>query len=732
MIKGLRIINWQRFRGEHEIELGAGVTSITARHADNPARSNWLGKSTLLWAIRFALFGEVPTETLDDAISYGEPDMGVDLELVDGFFVSRTRKRGKSTDLIVSTPDGRELTGGQADLAIAEHIGMGAADFERTAWIGQKQIHRFVTATPGERSQIVAEWLALDRVDHAATRARGKASHYEREIGATRARLDELPAAVDLEGKRAELSRARSESEALQANEREWSEYRTEVDLLNRARESVAFFKSEIAALPAPLDRDVKRAELHALQAGVEAAREAHREATRTREANAERRVLATKHERRDEAKRQVEILRGQLNGMGNGDASAFTAEVEGAAGDIAKLERDLFQTSKLARGDWDGHCPIACAQCSVADEVRAQLAQHIERKRLLEVDLEASRLRHRNAVAVVAKLRQTADARIKIEAKLEEAKRAANIALHDLPAEREVVEAPDPTAMIQAAAAIDADLARDERAAVKREQLSQRLATAEADCARLAKSIAGGPPPKLPGTLVDALAKVATLQAEIAGALAAVERRAELQAKLESDTAGLAIYRAAAVILGRSGVQRVVAQRAIAEIEASANERLACSGIDLSISLVYGKELAGLADVCDACGEPFPKSQRVKTCQACGATRGPKRDDKLHATLSSRSGAADDLAGYALQTAATAWLRRYRGTAWNVTILDEPFGALDAEHRAQLARAILAMSRADRSQVLVVAHSPDLNETFPGRVEIVASGQWSRVEGGA
>jgi hypothetical protein len=193
MIKGMRITNWQRFKGEHEIELGAGVTSITARHTDNPARSNWLGKSTLLWAIRFALFGEVPTETLDDAISHGEPELAVDLELIDGFFVSRSRKRGKSTDLMVSTPDGRELFGGQAQEAITAHIGMGSEDFERTAWIGQKQIHRFVTATPSERSQIVSEWLALDRVDQASTKARAKASQFEREIGATRARLDELP-----------------------------------------------------------------------------------------------------------------------------------------------------------------------------------------------------------------------------------------------------------------------------------------------------------------------------------------------------------------------------------------------------------------------------------------------------------------------------------------------------------------------------------------------------------
>jgi DNA repair exonuclease SbcCD ATPase subunit len=728
MIKGMRITNWQRFKGEHEIELGAGVTSITARHTDNPARSNWLGKSTLLWAIRFALFGEVPTETLDDAISHGEPELAVDLELIDGFFVSRSRKRGKSTDLMVSTPDGRELFGGQAQETICEHIGMGSEDFERTAWIGQKQIHRFVTATPSERSQIVSEWLALDRVDQASAKARAKASQFEREIGATRARLDELPAPFDLDAKRAELAGVKREQAAAQANARAWEVYREACARRDRAVQAVDFFKQEIAGLGAPLDCEGKRAELTALHARVEAVRATEREARRVREANADRLVLADKHVRRDEARRQVEILRGQLDGMGNGDASAFESEVETAAGDVAKLVRDHFNASKLARGDWDGHCPIACEQCTVAGAVRKQLAQHVERVRLIGVDLEASRLRHSNAVAVVAKLRQTRDARLKLEARLEDAKRAANLALHDLPAELPLVEVPDATPAIRAAAEIEADLARAARVEMKRAEYTRRLEVAQADLARAEEDCVAQPP----DTTVDLHALAATaarLQAEINAATAVTARREELRAKLDADTAELGVYRAAAVILGRAGVQRVVAQRAIAEIEASANERLACSGIDLSIALVYGKELSGLADVCEACGEPFPKSQRVKGCAVCGATRGPKRDDKLHATLSSRSGAADDLAGYALQTAATAWLRRYRGTAWNVCIADEPMASLDEEHRGQLARAILSMARADRSQVLIVSHDSAIREMFPNRIEIVSDDKWSRVE---
>src|SRR5258708_17726723 len=44
-VKAIRLMNWQRFRGRHEMQLEPTVYAITAEHEEHPGRSNWLGKS---------------------------------------------------------------------------------------------------------------------------------------------------------------------------------------------------------------------------------------------------------------------------------------------------------------------------------------------------------------------------------------------------------------------------------------------------------------------------------------------------------------------------------------------------------------------------------------------------------------------------------------------------------------------------------------------------------------
>lgn len=53
----LTLTNWYRYRGRHEISLGESVYGIAARTEGDPGRSNWQGKSSLLAAIPFALYG---------------------------------------------------------------------------------------------------------------------------------------------------------------------------------------------------------------------------------------------------------------------------------------------------------------------------------------------------------------------------------------------------------------------------------------------------------------------------------------------------------------------------------------------------------------------------------------------------------------------------------------------------------------------------------------------------
>jgi DNA repair exonuclease SbcCD ATPase subunit len=174
-ITGLRLSNWMRFRGEHELVLEPITYSIVAEHEENPARSNYIGKSILLEAVRFCLFGKYSANrgSLDALISRGEDRLQVDVELDDGTFVTRSRERGEATKLLVTAcVDGRERDfKDQAELE--RLLAMDDDNFTLCSYFQQKQMSRVVTMDPAPRTELVVEWLGVERLDGAAARVGG-------------------------------------------------------------------------------------------------------------------------------------------------------------------------------------------------------------------------------------------------------------------------------------------------------------------------------------------------------------------------------------------------------------------------------------------------------------------------------------------------------------------------------------------------------------------------------
>jgi DNA repair exonuclease SbcCD ATPase subunit len=238
---------------------------------------------------------------------------------------------------------------------------------------------------------------------------------------------------------------------------------------------------------------------------------------------------------------------------------------------------------------------------------------------------------------------------------------------------------------------------------------------------------------------LRDATAKCRDAMTALAGAKAAVERadlakKEHTAAVAEADVlrARLVTVREAMAVFGRQGAQRKVAEDAVSDIEGDANATLSESGIDLQIRARWEREGKGLAPTCDSCGEPYPASAKVKLCPRCGVGRGPNVVSKLDLRLSNRSGAAEDLAGLAFGLAGGAYLRRARGSAWGVVLLDEPFGHLDGAHRKALSRHLTKLLLSPRSgveQAFVIAHHASVIDALPARIEITSDGKWSRAE---
>lgn len=161
-VKTIRLFNWQRFKGQHVVELDSRVYAITAEHESHEGRSNWLGKSSFLGAIPFALYGWHTRPKEDAWITDGESEGGVSIVLSDGTTIIRKRVRGKSTQLVVvNRSDATQSSGDEAQKEINARVGLSEADFFSTSFFVQKTIGQFVTMQPAKRQELIAGWLAL-------------------------------------------------------------------------------------------------------------------------------------------------------------------------------------------------------------------------------------------------------------------------------------------------------------------------------------------------------------------------------------------------------------------------------------------------------------------------------------------------------------------------------------------------------------------------------------------
>ncbi|MFN8511608.1 MAG: SMC family ATPase [Chloroflexia bacterium] len=179
----LVLYNFLPYRGEVLLDLRAvRVACITG---DNGA-----GKSSLLDAITWSLWGKARGAAERDLMSLGTTEMGVDFQFVLGGqeyrVVRRRRRRGNSPDvaqLEVQTralsPDGegpwRAITGdtlSRTQKLLTEAIGMEYDTFINSAFILQGRADEFTTKGPTDRKQVLADILGLGQYDALEERAR--------------------------------------------------------------------------------------------------------------------------------------------------------------------------------------------------------------------------------------------------------------------------------------------------------------------------------------------------------------------------------------------------------------------------------------------------------------------------------------------------------------------------------------------------------------------------------
>jgi len=168
--------------------------SFNGIHTACISGDNGNGKSTLVDAITWALWGKTRAKSDDDLIHLGQTEMGVEFDFAIGgqpYRIIRKHARPKKyggqgrtlLELQIASEDGfRTITGNtitQTQQAIIDILHMEYQTFVNSALLLQGRADAFTVKRPLERKQVLADILGLSFYDELAERAKNRGKEHE-------------------------------------------------------------------------------------------------------------------------------------------------------------------------------------------------------------------------------------------------------------------------------------------------------------------------------------------------------------------------------------------------------------------------------------------------------------------------------------------------------------------------------------------------------------------------
>lgn len=168
-------------------------------------------------------------------------------------------------------------------------------------------------------------------------------------------------------------------------------------------------------------------------------------------------------------------------------------------------------------------------------------------------------------------------------------------------------------------------------------------------------------------------------------------------------------IFEELALACGKKGVQAMLIETAIPEIEREANRllgRITDNQMHVRFDMQRDKRTGGIAETLD-----------IKISDTLG-TR----------TYDAFSGGEAMRINFAIRVALSRLLARRAGASLETLVIDEGFGTLDAEGRERFVEAISGVQQ-DFKLVLVITHIEDLKDRFPSQIMITKTPKGSTWE---
>jgi exonuclease SbcC len=201
-------------------------------------------------------------------------------------------------------------------------------------------------------------------------------------------------------------------------------------------------------------------------------------------------------------------------------------------------------------------------------------------------------------------------------------------------------------------------------------------------------------------------LAHLGRLQQQQQQAEALKTQNSELKTQLQSAQRQLRVYQELAQAFGKNGIQTLMIENVLPQLEAEANQILnRLSGNQLHVQFVTQRSHRN-ANL---------KAQTTKLIETLDILIADARGTRPYETY---SGGEAFRVNFAIRLALSRLLAQRSGTALQMLIIDEGFGTQDAEGCDRLIAAINAIAT-DFACILTVTHVPHFKEAFQSRIEV-------------
>ena len=181
----------QRLTLRHFLSYQEATLDFRGLHTACVCGANGAGKSSLLEAISWALWGESRAASEDDIIHMGAKEVQVEFIFEmhqQTYRVLRSRQRGQGVSLEFQMMQGnafRSLTTKgirSTQQLILTHLKLDYETFVNSAYLRQGRADEFMLKRPAERKQILADLLKLDQYDELSEQAKDRSRQFKAQV----------------------------------------------------------------------------------------------------------------------------------------------------------------------------------------------------------------------------------------------------------------------------------------------------------------------------------------------------------------------------------------------------------------------------------------------------------------------------------------------------------------------------------------------------------------------